>query len=220
MTGREGGREREWESENVSTCLWYAYVFAIYIIIYIFLWANLSSSSGLFTHCTSGCFHSLLAKLCHAVLSSQPKPTWTLILGSGMISLLEPRRCRAGIEERCVTGSTLDLKLAVALARSLHGFGLKLKHYHLWRICLFSCFFNQTADRNTRGDLSTGTARNSQCYKYKLDAEIAAQTYENIFKETTWDTPTTISLAQNIGPALREAMQVLSYPKDLHRPAN
>ena len=137
VTGREGGREREWESENVSTCLWYAYVFAIYIIIYIFLWANLSSSSGLFTHCTSGCFHSLLAKLCHAVLSSQPKPTWTLILGSGMISLLEPRRCRAGIEERCVTGSTLDLKLAWLLREACTDLGWN------WNIIIFgeSVFF-------------------------------------------------------------------------------
>ena len=33
----------------------------------LFFWENLSSSSGQLTHCTSGCFHSLLAKLCHAV---------------------------------------------------------------------------------------------------------------------------------------------------------
>jgi hypothetical protein len=42
------------------------------------------------------------------------------------------------------------------LVRSLRGFGLK--HSHFWRVCPFSCFFNQTADRNTRGDLSTETA--------------------------------------------------------------
>ena len=43
---------------------------------------------------------------------------WTLILGSGMISLLEPRGCRAEMEERCVTGSTLELKLARLLGEA------------------------------------------------------------------------------------------------------
>ena len=56
-------------------------------------------------------------------LFPQPKPTWTLILGSGMISLLEPRRRRAGTEERCATGSTLDLKLARLLREACADLG-------------------------------------------------------------------------------------------------
>ena len=43
-----------------------------------------------------------------------------------------------------------------------------------------------------------------------------------IIEGTTWHTPTTISLVQNLGPALRKtcAMQVLSYPTVLHKSAN
>jgi hypothetical protein len=89
------------------------------------------------------------------VLSSQPKSTWTLILGSGMISLLEPRNSRAGMKD-----FRKDLLRGQLWTWSLRGSCAKLARIwaetfsFLARLSFFMFFFNQTVDRNTGGDLN------------------------------------------------------------------
>ena len=70
------------------------------------------------------------------------------------------------------------------------------------------------------GGLSTGPAWDCQCDKQESDAELPRK-----FTKAYWRSNMTYhytnSLAQNLGPALREtcAMQVLHYPEALNKPA-
>ena len=112
--------------------------------------------------------------------------------------------------------STLDLKLARFLGEACADLGWKtislaglLLIVNLYTF-LFTC----------SGGLSTGPAWDCQCDKQESDAELPRK-----FTKAYWRSNMTYhytnSLAQNLGPALREtcAMQVLHYPEALNKPA-
>ena len=111
--------------------------------------------------------------------------------------------------------STLDLKLARFLGEACADLGWKTLFGRVvthWQFIYIFVYL--------RGGLSTGPAWDCQCDKQESDAELPRK-----FTKAYWRSNMTYhytnSLAQNLGPALREtcAMQVLHYPEALNKPA-
>ena len=138
----------------------------------IFLW-ECFSSSGLFIHCTSGCFRSL-NRLGHS--------SWVLAWSR----CLNPEG--AGLEQRkdVLRGQTLDLKLARLLREACADLG--------WNILIFgrSVFFHVFSIKlqiETPGGLEPRNCMRQPMLQIQIRCRITTKNYENFFKETTWEIP-------------------------------